>query len=167
MRDGAGYRSDGIQMPLEWDCRAPGAGLILRHQNQDRNHKLKKRIQNMTGLISRLRIRLLIAAAALALHTAQGQTVSGTVVDRLTREPIVGATVIDATRKGTVSDIDGRFAISTAALPATLRISFIGYKPQEAVVTDAGRELAVSLEEEVNDLAEMVAVATARSAGRS
>ena len=113
----------------------------------------------MTGLISRLRIRLLIAAAALALHTAQGQTVSGTVVDRLTREPIVGATVIDAaTRKGTVSDIDGRFAISTAALPATLRISFIGYKPQEAVVTDAGRELAVSLEEEVNDLAEMVAV---------
>ena len=36
-----------------------------------------------------------------------------------------------------------------------------------AVVTDAGRELAVSLEEEVNDLAEMVAVATARSAGRS
>ena len=70
----------------------------------------------MTGLISRLRIRLLIAAAALALHTAQGQTVSGTVVDRLTREPIVGATVIDAaTRKGTVSDIDGRFAISTAA----------------------------------------------------
>lgn len=113
----------------------------------------------MTGLISRLRIRLLIAAAALALHTAQGQTVSGTVVDRLTREPIVGATVIDAaTRKGTVSDIDGRFAISTAALPATLRISFIGYKPQEAVVTDAGRELAVSLEEEVNDLAEMVVV---------
>lgn len=84
---------------------------------------------------------------------------SGTVVDWLTREPIVGATVIDAaTRKGTVSDIDGRFAISTAALPATLRISFIGYKPQEAVVTDAGRELAVSLEEEVNDLAEMVAV---------
>lgn len=90
---------------------------------------------------------------------AQGQTVSGTVVDRLTREPIVGATVIDAaTRKGTVSDIDGRFAISPAALPATLRISFIGYKPQEAVVTDAGRELAVSLEEEVNDLTEMVAV---------
>ncbi len=113
----------------------------------------------MTGLISRLRIRLLIAAAALALHTAQGQTVSGTVVDRLTREPIVGATVIDAaTRKGTVSDIDGRFAISPAALPATLRISFIGYKPQEAVVTDASRELAVSLEEEVNDLAEMVVV---------
>ena len=72
-------------------------------------------------------------------------------------EPITGATIlIKGSTKGTVSDIDGNFALQ-AEPTDVLVISFIGYKPQEVPV-GARSTLQIELEEETVGLNEVVAI---------
>ncbi len=57
------------------------------------------------------------------------QTVNGTVLDKATKEPIVGAAVIlSGTSNGTVTDLDGNFSIKVASLPQSIDITFLGYE---------------------------------------
>jgi TonB-linked SusC/RagA family outer membrane protein len=55
------------------------------------------------------------------------ENVSGTVADQ-NGVPIIGATVIEkGTKKGTITDVNGKFALETVSSTATLVISYIGY----------------------------------------
>lgn len=90
-----------------------------------------------------------------AVFTAQAQnvTVHGTVQSKLDGEPLIGASVIsDATKKGTATDIDGRF---TMIVPqgSTLTVSYVGYLP---VKVKAAQNLTVSLDEDHALLDEVV-----------
>ena len=59
----------------------------------------------------------------------ENRTVKGTVVDA-TGEPVIGANVVEkGTTNGTVTDMDGKFALEVSA-DATLSISYIGYTEQ-------------------------------------
>ena len=73
------------------------------------------------------------------------------------REPVVGASVLNAaTKKGTVSDSSGRFSME--AVPGTvLEISCIGYLSQRIVVK-AGSEIVLQLTESQNTLDEVVRI---------
>lgn len=52
-------------------------------------------------------------------------------------EPIIGANVInEATKVGTITDLDGKFALETAT-KSTLLISYIGYTTQQVKVSNA------------------------------
>ena len=83
----------------------------------------------------RLSIKILIllpllfgAVAALA----QSYTISGSVVDKETGETLIGATVLDSrSKKGTVTDINGRFSLTLRADSVNLRVSYVGYAPEE------------------------------------
>lgn len=91
----------------------------------------------------------------MAVFTAQAQnvTVHGTVQSKLDGEPLIGASVIsDATKKGTATDIDGRF---TMIVPqgSTLTVSYVGYLP---VKVKAAQNLTVSLDEDHALLDEVV-----------
>ncbi len=56
------------------------------------------------------------------------QKVSGTVLDKETNEPIIGATVVvEGTTNGTITDFDGNFTLSVDKLPANLVVGFLGY----------------------------------------
>lgn len=80
--------------------------------------------------------------------------VKGTVTDS-SGEPLIGATVLEkGTKKGTVTDIDGRFSITTAN-GATLHFSYVGYDAQEL---KAAPEMNVVLKENTNTLDEVVAI---------
>ncbi|MGB0929135.1 MAG: SusC/RagA family TonB-linked outer membrane protein [Chitinophagales bacterium] len=58
-------------------------------------------------------------------------TVSGTVMDGDTNEPLVGANiVIPNTITGTISDLDGKYSISVPVGTTQLQFSFIGYQSQ-------------------------------------
>ena len=85
----------------------------------------------------------------------QDQKVVGTVKDA-TGEPVIGATVrVVGQQGGTVTDIDGNFAIEAKA-GQTLEISSIGYKTQQVKVN--GRNVAVQMEEDNLMLDEVVAL---------
>jgi len=80
---------------------------------------------------------------------AQGQVVSGTVRNALTKETVSAASVtIKGTSAGTFTDDKGNFRISvpsTAKFPVTLVISSIGYSSTETVVSAAGEAPETSL----------------------
>ncbi|MBK8499943.1 MAG: carboxypeptidase-like regulatory domain-containing protein [Flavobacteriales bacterium] len=64
-------------------------------------------------------------------------SISGRVVDDRTLEPLAFVNIVPAdVRDGATTDIDGRFAITVAALPVTLHFSYVGYAPLQMVVRE-------------------------------
>ena len=72
---------------------------------------------------------VLLCAAGTALSAQDGYLVSGRVEDQT--GPIVGATVVEqSTQNGTVTDLDGGFALKVTGPDAVVEVSCIGYVPQ-------------------------------------
>ena len=66
---------------------------------------------------------------AVALHAQQ--TVTGTVLDAATSEPLIGATVlVEGTTNGTITDANGSFSLSGVSPGAYLLFSYVGYLDQ-------------------------------------
>lgn len=95
---------------------------------------------------------------------AQG-TVSGTVTEASTGNPLPGANVVvKGTSNGTTTDFDGNFNINVNAFPATLVVSSVGFTTKEINVNSA-QSISVALEDGVA-LDEIVLVGS-RSTGRT
>ncbi len=80
---------------------------------------------------------------------ASAQTkVSGTVLDKDSGEPLIGASIqIKGKVTGTVSDLDGKFEITTdVAPPFTLVFSYTGYANMEIEVAGSRNDLRVEME---------------------
>jgi TonB-linked SusC/RagA family outer membrane protein len=85
--------------------------------------------------------------------------ISGSIVDERTQEPIVGATVSWVKEKeGTASDVNGNFTLSAKSLPATIVVSYLGYRTEEVDVYEYTEPLTISLREDRNLLNEVVVV---------
>ena len=95
---------------------------------------------------------------------AQG-TVSGTVTEASTGDPLTGANVIvKGTTNGSITDFDGNFNINVEAFPTTLVVSSVGYTTQEINVNSA-QSISVALQDGVA-LSEIVLIGS-RSKGRT
>ena len=79
---------------------------------------------------------LTLAALLLTLQVALAQrTVTGSVLDAKTNEPLIGASVIvPGTTTGTVADTKGNFSITVPQSASSVTVSFIGYAAQEVSV---------------------------------
>lgn len=88
----------------------------------------------------------------------QQVTVSGTVIDSQTNEPMPGVNIqVKGTSAGTITDAAGKFSIPVSDRNATLVFSFIGYVAQEVQL--AGRQvISVSLANETQGLDEVVVI---------
>jgi TonB-linked SusC/RagA family outer membrane protein len=90
------------------------------------------------------------------------QTLNGLVVDSRTGEAVIGAAVYNksaSSPQGSVTDADGRFSLAISSFPATVEISYIGYKTQEVDLYEKpSEEIVFSLVEDVNLLNEVVVV---------
>lgn len=87
----------------------------------------------------------------------QAFIVHGIVTDA-TGEPVIGANVVEkGTNNGTITDIDGKFALSLQKKESLLVISYIGFDQQELPVS-AGASVTVRLEEDSQNLDEIVVV---------
>lgn len=65
-------------------------------------------------------------------------TLTGRTVDARTGEPLAFVNVgVEGSRDGTVTDIDGRFALHPAAWPVPLRFSYVGYDEVRVQAIDA------------------------------
>ena len=77
-----------------------------------------------------------VIALLLTMSLALAQrTVTGTVVDAKTNEPLIGANiVIPGTNTGTVVDVNGKFSLTVPASATSVQASFIGYDAQEVSI---------------------------------
>ena len=90
--------------------------------------------------------------------TAMAQTsVTGNVVDN-TGEAAIGATVLEeGTTNGTVTDIDGNFALTVSSANAKLQVSYTGFKT-ETIALNGRTFIKVVLNEDSQMLQDVVAI---------
>lgn len=113
---------------------------------------------------SRMLCKVALVALMLAIQAMLGigagvlnaQTVKGTVISGSDNEPLIGASVmVEGTKNGAVTDLDGNFAIS-AKNGQTLEVSYLGFITQKVKVT--GSVINVTLFEDKQSLDEVVVV---------
>ncbi|MDR0395169.1 MAG: TonB-dependent receptor [Tannerella sp.] len=121
---------------------------------------MKKYIKNARLLAQLLTICLLLLSALFCSVKAQtgGVTVTGTVIDATTGDPLIGANVYEkGTSTGSITDIDGHFSIQASNRNATLIFSYIGYIAQE-VSLEGSVSLTIRLQEDTQSLDELIVV---------
>ena len=112
----------------------------------------------MVALFSTSLLHANITYGATAAVVQQQSVCKGTIVDN-NGEPVVGASVFvvsNGQKKGSVTDLDGKFEIAGVASGSSLTISYVGYKTQQ--VTWNGKDLKVTLQESSEMLDNVVVV---------
>ncbi len=107
---------------------------------------------------------LSILFALLMVNVGMAQTtISGTIIDAKTKEPLIGVSVQVKNKViGTITDIKGKFELTTSTpLPLSIVISSIGYQGQEINVTAQNTNLNISLEDQ-SILGQEIVVAASR-----
>ncbi|MCH7413847.1 SusC/RagA family TonB-linked outer membrane protein [Belliella sp. R4-6] len=96
-------------------------------------------------------------------------TVTGTVIDSRTGEPLIGANIlVKNTTTGSVADLDGKFTLNISSNnEAVLVISSLGYLSQNITVSPSYTNLQVPLKEDATNLEEVVITGLASSVKRS
>ncbi len=105
-----------------------------------------------------------------SIGSLMGQyTVTGTVLDVKTREPIIGANVVQKnTTKGTLTDFDGKFSYTTSGnQDVELIVTYLGYLSETIKASTSQTSFEVSLKEDVTNLEEVVITGLASSIKRS
>lgn len=104
-------------------------------------------------------IVLLFSFSALAQ-----QTITGTVLDAETREPLPGATILQQdTSNGTSTDISGNFALELRNDAARfLEVRYVGYRSRTVEITDISAPLRITLQP-TTQLSDAVIVSAIRS----
>ncbi len=93
-----------------------------------------------------------------SLETVQQISVSGTVKDEATGEPIPGVNIIvEGTTIGMMTDMDGHFTLNVPSSNSTLVFSYIGYISQKVPV-NGQTTFNISLTADVQNLEEVVVV---------
>jgi TonB-linked SusC/RagA family outer membrane protein len=112
---------------------------------------------------------LIMLSELIAVCQAPPTILKGKVVDKVTGEALIGVTVIEVnelnrTLNGTVTDINGNFALKLTNPVTTIKISYIGYKTNEYPISGQSF-LEVKMEEETKLLDEVSVVAEAKKIG--
>lgn len=112
--------------------------------------------------MKRMLTLLWMAGMCLGLSAA---VLRGTVKDKETNEPLIGAAVqVSGTNIGAITDIDGRFELAGLRNGAvTLTVSYVSYLPQTVTVQlDNVGDITVALQTDTQQLGEVTVTATAR-----
>lgn len=96
--------------------------------------------------------RILIKEKKAEPQGSKKVAISGKVVDKLTKKPIVGATVLVAnSNEGAITDEKGDFKLS--AFPqSALEVSYVGKKTINYLVKSSDKVIAIEMEEDAMDL---------------
>ena len=109
------------------------------------------------------KVFFLILFLTLSIMAAMAGTIRGTVVDKLTKEPLTGATVqIEGSTLGTIADIDGKFVLEVNQKACTLLVRYVGYKDISLncqVNEQEATELLFEMETDAQTLNEVAVVA--------
>lgn len=116
-------------------------------------------------LVIQIAIPLLLCPMLSLGHSVQNsqevdRTISGTVVDAETGDPLVGVNIlISGTTTGTATDEEGNFRIAVPDDAAVLEVSYIGYMDKEVQLSDSRSEYRIEMESESEMMDEVAVVA--------
>lgn len=114
-------------------------------------------LERCNSELQRMFFSALLAVLSIGMAHAQGKSISGTVLDN-TGLSVIGASVqVEGTTNGTITDLDGKFALSNVPDDATLVISFVGYQTLHVPVKGQ-TTFNVTLQEDTEMLDEVVVV---------
>ena len=109
----------------------------------------------------RIFLLLMVMLALPVCLSAQGRksiTISGTVTDTSTGEPVIGAGVmLKASNVGTLTDLDGTYLLKVNDSKGILVVSAIGYKNLEVLINERS-SINVSLEPDTESLEDAVVI---------
>jgi ferric enterobactin receptor len=87
------------------------------------------------------------------------KSITGTVIDNITNQPIPGANVIvKGSQSGVVTDFDGKFTIEASDDATKLIVSYLGYSTKEVAI-GGGKNLVIRLSEDASKLNEVIVTA--------
>jgi TonB-linked SusC/RagA family outer membrane protein len=120
-----------------------------------KNHKTKA---TMRHLLAMAMICCCLCGTIMPAAAQQSNiTVNGTVKDEK-GEPIIGANILlVGTTTGQITDVDGKFSLSIPA-GSTLRVSYVGFHPQDLKTTAGKRNYDIVLKEDTEALEEVVVI---------
>ncbi len=76
------------------------------------------------------------------------RTITGTVVENVKNEPLVGASItVTGTTTGAITDLDGKFSITVPEDVTKLTVSFVGYTSKDVDVKKGVTNLTIALQE--------------------
>ena len=88
---------------------------------------------------------LLLLLLLFSFNTIVSQNITGSILDKSTNEPIIGARIESTDNQKTVSNIEGQFRLNIATFPIKLKISMVGFMTQEIAVSEPTTNLVVKL----------------------
>lgn len=91
---------------------------------------------------------LTLSTVLLAMGTLMAQrTITGTVTDAQTGEPLIGANILVlGTSTGTITDIDGNFSLEVPNETETLEVSYTGFSDKQVSIAGGISTVTVTLE---------------------
>lgn len=81
---------------------------------------------------------------------------SGIIKDKKTKQPLPFATIITNTNKGEISDVDGKFSITSSQEITAITISYIGYTSKKITIKSDSNFITVLLEPNQESLDEVI-----------
>ena len=111
----------------------------------------------MSVLTKKLILLLVVCITAIGA-AAQTRTLSGEVVEK-NGDPLIGVSVFNREcKKGTTTDLDGRFEITLPSSVKKLTFSYIGFQPLEIDLKPGENRITVTMSEDAQALDEVVMV---------
>jgi len=108
-------------------------------------------------LIAKSALTLLLSIFLMGIGLAQERTFIGTVTDE-SNTPLPGVNVVvKGTTTGTVTDLNGKFAIKVPGNDAVVIVTYVGYGTREIEVGQQ-TSISVALKEDVKQLNEVVVI---------
>lgn len=90
---------------------------------------------------------LMVALLATASFSFAQRTVTGTITDAASGEPLIGANIlVVGSTTGTVTDFDGNYELQVPESATTIKITYTGYADQEVDIT-SGTEFNIEMAE--------------------
>ncbi len=102
---------------------------------------------------------MLTVAMLLSSQLLNAAVLNGTIVDKISGEPLIGAAVIvKGSMMGTATDVDGSFSLDLPEGNTTLTISYISYEESEIIlnIEDGMQPLLIQLSQDSQNLDEVV-----------
>ena len=99
---------------------------------------------------------------------AEEITVKGKLIDKATKEPLIGANVqIKGTNYGYVTDLNGNFEIKAdVTLPSKVEVTYVGFATQEIAITENNQTINSSMEAEEIRVSNDVVISASRLSER-